>query len=228
MRKDMKDLAQDIREDEIGIFGEHKTREEIKAEEKARKKAERESMRRVVKARRDAVASAGGGATKKEILTTAIAVGSILVLAVAALAVPFYRQHLQEKEAAAFDVEVGRTYFLNEDATPTMNDEGVHAALTGAYFTQGGYLKVQLLLGNGTDTALQVESVDVVLYNDDEDIASAKILDPTEDEGDGPLTVEAGDTEYYEFFIRPEHVFLPDDSLQQVGLTYSIDTIIVE
>lgn len=228
MRKDMKDLTRDIREEDIEIFGEHKTKEEIKAEEKARKKAEREAMRRVAKARRDAVASAGGGATKKEILTACIAVGSILVLAVAALAVPFYRQHLREKEAAAFEMEADRTYFINADATPTMNDEGVHAALTCAYFTQGGYIKVQLLLGNGTDTALQVESLDVVLYNDDADIASAKILDPTETEGDGPLTVAAGETEYYEFFVHPDHVLLPDDSLQQVGLTYSIDTIIVE
>ena len=228
MRKDMKDMVNELHDDNIEIFGEHKTREEIKAEEKSRKQAERESMRRVAKARRDAVASAGGGATKKEIVTTAVAVGLILVLAVAALVVPFYRQHLREQEAAAFDIEVGRTYFINADATPTMNDEGVHAALTGAYYTQGGYIKVQLLLGNGTDTALQVESLDVVLYNDEADIASAKILDPTEDEGDGPLTVAAGETEYYEFFVHPDHVLLPDDSLQQVGLTYSIETITVE
>jgi len=225
MRKDMKDMVQDIRDDEIEIFGQHKTREEIKAQESARKKAEREAMRRVAKARRNAVASAGGGATKKELITTFIVVTAVLALAIVALAVPFYRQYLLDKEAAAFEVEEGRTYFLNVDAAPQMNDEGVHAALAGAYFTQGGYLKVQLYLGNGTDGALQVESLDVVLYNDTEDIAGAKILDPTEEDSDAPLTVAAGETEYYEFFIRPEHVFLPDDPLTQVGLSYTIDTI---
>ena len=109
-----------------------------------------------------------------------------------------------------------------------MNDEGVHAALTGAYFTNGGYIKVQLLLGNGTDTDLQVESLDVVMFNETEDIASAKILDPNDNESDGALVVAAGEQEYYEFFIHPDHVFLPDDSLEQVGITYSIDTIIVK
>ena len=62
-------------------------------------------------------------------------------------------------------------------------------------------------------------------HHDTEDIAGAKILDPTEEDSDAPLTVAAGETEYYEFFIRPEHVFLPDDPLTQVGLSYTIDTI---
>lgn len=225
MRKDMKDMVNNIRDDEIELFGQHKTREEIKAEESARKKAEREAMRRVVKARRDAVASAGGGMTKREMITTFIVVVAILALAIAALAIPFYRQHQQEKAAEAFDVAVGRTYFLNEKATPTMNKEGVHAALTGACFTKGGYLKVQLLLGNGTSGSLQVETLDIVLFNDTADIASAKMLNPTDNDSDYPLTVAAGEMEYYEFYIRPEHIFLPEDSLKQVGITYSIETI---
>ena len=39
MRKDMKDMVNELHDDNIEIFGEHKTREEIKAEEKSRKKA---------------------------------------------------------------------------------------------------------------------------------------------------------------------------------------------
>lgn len=218
MGKDMKDLMEEIRNDDIELFGEHKTREQIKAEEKVRKEAERKAMREVAKARREAAKQGGGDSTRRDVILVAVVMAVILLLGVAALAFQF----LGVQESEAFDQDENRTVFVNEEAMPEEDPDGVTAALTHAYFTKGGYLCVRLLLANGTEWDVRVDSVDIVLYNATDTIASAKVVGPTEADSGDPFEISSEANRYYEFYIAPEHIFLKDDSLSEVGFTTSI------
>ena len=64
--------------------------------------------------------------------------------------------------------------------------------------------KVDLILGNGTEKPVKINSVDVQVYNDETDelIAAGKVI--VEED----VTVLVQDIAYYEFYISPEHIFV--------------------
>ena len=64
--------------DDIEIFGAHKTREQIKAEEKARKQAEREALRRELEARRAAAKRSSKCPIMKHSLSAVFSFSAIL------------------------------------------------------------------------------------------------------------------------------------------------------
>ena len=55
-------------EENLDIFGEHKTRQQVKAEEKARKKAEREALKKEMKQRSKSADTKGTKATRGDII----------------------------------------------------------------------------------------------------------------------------------------------------------------
>lgn len=213
MAKDRDERISITNTDDIEIFGAHKSREQIKAEEKARKQAEREALRREMEARR-AKAKNGDTPRRYDAWTVMVAVAAIVVLGVGALALQFSRTAKNER----FQRDDTRaTYFYVENAKPEMADDGVTAAVSEAYFTKGGYLCVQLVLGNGTAESMQLEALEVILVNGEEQqIASgyAQVSDA--------LVIPTQGTETYTFFISPEHITLKDDPLTTLGYTVNV------
>ena len=224
MSKDTKNLLDEIRNDDIEIFGEHKTREQIKAEEKVRKEQERAAMKEVAKARREAVKQGGSDATRREVIMVVVVMAVILLLGVVALAIQF----IGVQDSEAFDPAEDRTVFVNEEAMPEEDEEGITAALTQAYFTKGGYLCVRLLMANATEDNQRVETVDIVLYNSTDTVASAKVTDVTEADSGDAFVISSDANRYYEFYIAPEHIFLKDDSLSELGMTVVVESTPLE
>jgi len=213
MAKDRDERTLQTGTDDIEIFGAHKTREQIKAEEKARKQAEREALRRELEARR-AAAKEGGKARRFDLWSVVIVLAAIVLLGAAALALQFYRAAKTE----AFERDETRsTYFYVEDATPEMADDGVTAAISEVYFTNGGYLAVHLVLGNGTADAMALEALEVTLVNgEDQQVAGGYAQVPN------AVTIASGGTETYTFYISPEHITLKDDPLTTLGYTVNV------
>ena len=198
--------------EDIEIFGAHKTREQVLAEEKARKKAEREALRREMAARRAATKD-GTALPQQGVWSVVVVMVALLALAAAALTIQFTRSAKAER----FTKDDTRTYFLAADATPDMEQAGITAAVSEVYYTKGGYLCVKLALGNGADTDMLLEAIDVALYNGSEQqIASGYAATG------GDLVVPAKGYEDYTFYISPEHITITDDPLTELGYTANI------
>jgi len=200
--------------DEMEIFGEHKSREEVRAEEKARKKAEREAMAAVAKARRQA-AKEGPKSQRKDVLTVSIVLGVIVLLCVGALALQFF--HAAEEENFQRD-EAFDTYFYDGDAKPELTNDGLTAAVTQAYYTNGGHLCVQMVLGNGTDEERLMTEIEVSIINEAEETIASGYAEVS----NSMVLVPAGGTIEYTFYIAPQHVSIHDDPLTTIGYTIDI------
>ena len=214
MAKDRDERTLQTGTDDIEIFGAHKTREQIKAEEKARKQAEREALRRELEARRAAAKTKDESIRRFDLWSVVIVLAAIVLLGAAALVLQFSRAAKME----AFERDESRTtYFYAEDATPELADDGVTAAVSEVYFTNGGYLAVHLVLGNGTANAMALEALEVTLINgEDQQIAGGYAKVPNS------ITIPVGGTETYTFYISPEHITLNDDPLTTLGYTVNV------
>lgn len=201
--------------EDIEIFGAHKTREQIKAEEKARKQAEREALRREMAARRAAAKESVGTAPRRfDVWSVVIVLAAIVVLGGAALALQFGRAAHEEQ----FERDDTRTeYFVAADATPEMADDGVTAAVSEVFYTKGGYLCVRMVLGNGTANPMRLDGMEVVLVNAEEQQIAGGYADIT-----SGLTIPSGGTEEYTFFISPEFITLKEDPLTTLGYTINV------
>lgn len=215
MAKDKRHLPPVTDAEDIEIFGAHKTRDQIKAEEKARKQAEREAMRRELEARR-AAAKEGPKARRFDVWSVVIVMVAIVALGAGALVFQFSRVAKSEQ----FQRDDTRdNYFYVEDATPEMRDDGVTAAVSEVYYTKGGYLCVKLVLGNGTAEGQMLTALEVTLINGDEqEVAGGYAETP------GELVIAAGGTDTYTFYISPEHITLQDDPLTALGYTVNVTT----
>lgn len=206
--REKKEKVTEIPVEEFEIFGAHKSREQIKAEEKARKQAEREAMRRVAEQRRKE-AKAGGTASRREVTTALIALVAVIALAVVGLVVPLSKSTKQEQFLRD---ETRETYFVNSDAAPDMTTGKLEAVPAEIYYTRGGYLCVKMRIGNGGKTDQILDSVNVMIFNEDEDQIGGGYA-KTENE----LLIKAGGTEKYTFYIAPEHLSITDDSLESIA-----------
>ncbi len=212
MSDDKKYTLNGISSDEMDIFGEHKTREQVLAEEKERKQKEREALRRVAKARREA-AKNGPATKRKDVITISIVLVAIVAICVAALALQFVQAAKQEK----FEQNTELTYFYNPDAEPEMAEDGLRGAVTAAYYTKGGYLAVEMILGNGSADDLLLMDIDVTLFNE----AGDQIASGYAEVSDSEVIVEAGGKTDYTFYISPAHISIKDDPLS--AISYTID-----
>ena len=118
--------------DDIEIFGAHKTREQIKAEEKARKQAEREALRREIEARRQAQKQ-GDSPRRFDTWTVVIALAFIVVLGVVAVV----NTILQTAENEKFMRDETRPGWVASSIEDNAAEELVGVA-TEAYYSKGG------------------------------------------------------------------------------------------
>ena len=201
-------------EQELEIFGEHKTREQVQAENKQRKMEEREALRAEMQRRREKAKADGGKALRKDIVAVCVVIGIILLLCVLALGSAFFRA----EEEAGWMMNQERGHFLQEDAEPEMSGEGPKANVREAYFTQNGHLCVDLVISNGTDSVIDIDAIDVAVFDYETDAMIAGGKAALEED----LIIQLADTAQYTLYISPEHVECADDAALPDVLTFTI------
>lgn len=197
--------------DDIEIFGAHKTREQIKAEEKARKQAEREALRRELAARR-AAAKKDGSAGRFDMWTVVI----VLVVIVALAGCMLWASFARSAEADKFERDESRDGWLASqvDENP---EKALKGAASAAYFTRGGYLAVNINLTNDADTDQLFQGVEVIIINGEEQIVAQGYAEvPNE------FIVPAQGTDTYTLYISPEHILLKEDTLQSAAIDVKV------
>ncbi|MBQ6848752.1 MAG: hypothetical protein IJN76_01705 [Clostridia bacterium] len=188
--------------DDIEIFGAHKTREQIKAEEKARKQAEREALRREIEARRQAQKQ-GDAPRRFDTWTVVIALAFIVVLGVVAVV----NTILQTAENEKFMRDETRPGWVASSIEDNAAEELVGVA-TEAYYSKGGYLIVCLRITNQAPTSQVFEAVEVTIVNGEEQVV-ASVLAPIPE----VIEIPAQGEYTYQLPIRPDLIQIKDDPL---------------
>lgn len=209
-------------EEEMGIFGRSKSREEIKAEEKVRRAAEFEALR---EARR--LAKEAKKAAPKENSRDLLVMGVILlVIAIGCGVAVGVNINKANKELLYEMSDNTPGYFYDSEATPELKDDGITAAVNQVYYTNGGHLCVYMTLGNGADKAIRLDTLEVKISNGE---TEALIASGYTEDIDDAYTVAAGDTNTYTFYIKPEHVKIADDTLETISYEITaVGTLIEE
>ncbi len=105
-------------------------------------------------------------------------------------------------------------YYYDGAATPELADDGITAAVNEVYYTKNGHLCVFMTLGNGTSEDCRLDSLEVTIYNGDTD---AVIAGGYAEHISANFIIAAGGYETYTLYIRPEHVEIPDDTLETIS-----------
>lgn len=198
--------------DEFEIFGEHKTKEQIKAEEKARKAAERKALVEAAKARREAANTPTGTKSRRRDVVTVAAVVTVLVaLCVAMLGFQIYQE---EKNNRFTRDEDNAAYYLDETAEPEMSEEGIMGAVNEIYYTKGGHIAVRMTLSNGTDQHLRLVDIEVKLEEQDGTLIAGGYA-----QVESEVVILTNYTTDYTFYISPEHIKNPVDAFTNINCT---------
>lgn len=201
---------EEMQEAELELFGRSKSREEIKAEEKARKAREIEALR---EARR--LAKESKRVSPKEKRTDLLVMGIILLVIVIGCGVALGVSINNANKALLYEISENTPgYFYDAEATPELSEDGITAAVNQVYYTNGGYLCIDMTLGNGADKAIRLDTLEVKISDGDTEelIASGYTADI-----DDTYTVAAGGTNTYTFYIKPEHVQIADATLETIS-----------
>lgn len=202
-------------DEELEIFGEHKTKEQVRTEEKERKKAEREALKQeIARRRREEKESGTVPAKRKDILVVSAVLVGIVLLCVLALGNSFWRAN----ESRQWKINEARGHFQKADARPDMSSEGPKADVSEAYFTDNNHLCVELLFSNGTDRMVDIDTIDVAVYNyeTNEMIAGGKATLPED------LIVEVAGVQSYTFYISPEHIHVDETASLPELITFEV------
>ena len=191
---------------ELEIFGEHKTKEQIRIEEKARKKAEREALKKEMDRRRQAAkAEDAPPARRKDVLIVILVVGIVFAVCLMALGINSCRS----QENGNYAINVTRGQYVDEAAYPDMSGTEPTVAVKKAYFTNGGHLCVEMLISNGTNQVLAVEALDVAAY----DYTTGDFIGGGKAELEEHLILKLAAVEGYTFYISPEHLAVGEDTM---------------
>ncbi|MBQ7088338.1 MAG: hypothetical protein IJN04_01695 [Clostridia bacterium] len=190
-------------DESLEIFGEHKTRQQVKAEEKVRKQAERAALKAEMEKRRKAAKEGGVPAKRKDIITVVAVVTAILLLCVLALG----NSLLRSKPDTQWEIDEARGYILKADCNPEISSEGPKADVMECYFTKNDHLYVEVALRNGTDRPVRVDALDIVVtdHATGDGIAGGKVF--LEEE----LILPVMEIVYYSVYVSPEHLSVDAD-----------------
>ncbi len=202
-------------DEELDIFGEHKTREQVRAEEKERRIAERKALQEEIAHRRKEAKESGTVPAKRKdvIAVTAVLVG-IVLLCLLALASSFFRS----EKSRQWEIDESRGYILKDTAYPEMSAEGPKADVYEIYFTKNNHLCVNLYIGNGTDKPVRIDALDVAVY----DNANGELIAGGKATLEEDVTVLVSDTAFYTFYISPEHIHVDDKAKLPEVLDFDI------
>ena len=197
------------------IFGRSRSREEIRAELKAQKAQKREEAKRQLKAERERRrAGQASEQSRRDRWITIGVLGLILVVCGGLLAWQIGSDMKDEKFQKS---ETNTAEFVDESAQPELSEDGLTATVNRVYYTKGGYLCVQMTLGNGLDKPQHMSSLLVKLSNSD---SGAQIASGYTAKISEKYVVPEQGYNTYIFYISPEYVSVTDDPLD--SLTYEI------
>ncbi len=99
-------------------------------------------------------------------------------------------------------------YFLGA-IDPELKADSITSVVNEMYYTNGGHLCIKMTLGNGSDKAFKLESLDIKLSNGytDKVTVDCRVEDLPQD-----ITIPAGGTKSCQVFIEPEQVKEANDS----------------
>ena len=194
------------------IFGRSKSRDEIKEEIKAEKAAARlaqqEELRRLREENKNA---------PKEKRPDLWVLGGLLAAIVIGAAVAMAVQFSNDAKQELYQQDTERaSYFLDEEAAPELEDDGITAAVNKVYYTLGGHLCVQMTLGNGLDKEQHMQDLEVQIYDDEEQLIGGGYTENIDED----YVIPANGTNTYTFYISPEHVKIADHLLDSIS--YSV------
>lgn len=207
----------------MDIFGEHKTREQVRAEEKERRKAEREALRQEMERRRkQAKEDSTVSAKRKDIVVVSAVLAGIVLLALLALGNSFRRA----KEEQQWLIDETRGHYVNADPSPAYSVDGPQFEVTEMYFTQNQHLCIEMLITNGTDKVHELAAIDMQVYDDD----SGEMIAGGRAEIAESVMLAVADTVSYTFYIAPEHIFVSEDTALPATMRCdgSIDSYVIE
>ena len=209
-------------DEELDIFGEHKSREQVRKEEKQRRKDERQALKEEIKRRRREAKEGNVPTRRKDVIIISAVLAGIVLLCVLAL----LNADRKNKEDKAWTIDESRGYYVDEDAYPEMSGEQPLAALSEAYFTQNGHLCLNLLISNGTDKMMQINALEIQAF----DYATGEQFAGGVVTLEEKLVIEVAGVEAYTVYIAPEHVLKGEDYKlpETVSLTIYFDSEPVE
>lgn len=198
MKENKQKQNDSLYDEELDIFGEHKTREQVHAEEKVRRKEEREALKQELKRRRQEIKEGKIPSRRKDV----IAVSAVLVAIVLLCMLALFTNFNKEEKKKEWGINEARGHFVDESAQPVISGDQPEAAVNECYFTNNGHLCIEMSIRNGTAQVISIDALDVSAYNylTDELIGGGKA------ELEEPLTISVAGTESYTFYIAPEHI----------------------
>lgn len=204
-------------DEELDIFGAHKSREQVRAEEKQRRKDERKALKEEIKRRRKDAKEGKITTRRKDIMVISAVLVGIILLCVLAL----FNSERKNKEEKAWKIDESRGHFVDEYATPTMTGTQLDAALREVYFTENGHLCVTLAIYNGTDKVRQIDALDAqgfdyTNYTTGEQFAGGKVV------FEEKPVVKVAETKECTFYIAPEHILKGEDYKLPELVSFSI------
>ena len=205
-------------DEELDIFGEHKSREQVRKEEKQRRKEERQALKEEIVRRRREAKEGNVPTRRKDVIVISAVLAGIVLLCVLAL----FNADRKDKKDKAWNVDESRGYYLDESAYPAMSGTQPEAALAEAYFTQNGHLCLNLLISNGTDKMMQINALEIQAF----DYATGEQFAGGVVTLEEKLVIEVAGVEAYTVYIAPEHVLKGEDYKlpESVSLTIYFDS----
>ena len=203
------------------IFGPSQSREELRAQQRAEKAAARAAAR---EERRAAWQKRKNEPKEQrpELVFFGVAIAVIILGFVVVLAVQSHR----DAQAALFERdETIDSYFVDDEAMPELGKDGLTAVVNRVYYTKGGYLAVEMTLGNGMDTPQHLASIEVEITNDDTGVV---VAGGSADDISENYIVPANGTNTYRFYIAPEHISVRDDALLNISYSVTLDCYAAE
>ncbi len=202
------------------IFGRSESREEIKRRLKEERRQKRIAEQEALRQARQAQKEADKKGHRIDIVFFSVLIGAVVLVLIGGFAI----QSIKDKENTKFEQDPGKSSFYYAEAVPELKDDGVSAVIKEAYYTNGGYLCVKMVLGNGTAQSQHPTGIHIELRNgEDEKIASGNTENIREN-----FHIAPGEYSDYTVMIPPEYVAIDDDPLEMLSYSINISATPVE
>lgn len=190
-------------DEELDIFGAHKSREQVRAEEKQHRKEERQALKEEIRRRRQEAKGEKIPDRRKDVMIISAVLAGIVLLCALAL----FNSFRKDKEREDWSINEVRGHFMNPNAYPEMSNEGPKADVSEAYFTNNGHLCVKMVIGNNTDKVINITSIEIKAY----DYTTKEMIAGGKATLKEPLNMKLADLTTYTFQIAPEHILVEDN-----------------
>ncbi len=119
-----------------------------------------------------------------------------------------------EYDSEEYEMSEENTGYFYDEEKPALKSDGITAAVNELYYTKGGYLCVNMTLGNGTGKDTGLDSLEIAIYNGDtEELIAGGFSDDISEE----FIIADGRYEEYTIYIQPDDVSISNDTLSVIS-----------